>query len=117
MKFDDFGKQLAKPVKFIKERSAFLPKPIQQIVIFTVVFAGLPVFLIGFLLLRMWEYKNVSLYNEYQDVANAEASHNHTDLKSLFFDNKEQEYDGYRDGHSGFGLYIGDHLVDLDEDH
>ncbi|STY64136.1 Uncharacterised protein [Mannheimia haemolytica] len=44
MKFIDFGKQLAKPVKFIKQRTAFLPKPLQQAVVFAVIFAGLPCF-------------------------------------------------------------------------
>lgn len=68
MKFANFGEQLAKPVKFIKERSAFLPKPIQRIVILLSMFVGLPVFLIGFLVLRIWEYKNVSLYSEYKSL-------------------------------------------------
>lgn len=116
MKFIDFGKQLAKPVKFIKQNTAFLPKPIQQAVTFTVILAGLPLFILGFFIIRMWAYKHISLYSEYKDMANSEISSKDTDLKSLFSDDEEQEYDGYRDGHSGFGLYIGDCLVDLDED-
>ncbi|HDL5729929.1 TPA: hypothetical protein PXE68_001766, partial [Mannheimia haemolytica] len=56
MKFIDFGKQLANPVKFIKQNTAFLPKPIQQVVVFAVIFAGLPLFILGFFILRIWAY-------------------------------------------------------------
>lgn len=116
MKFIDFGKQLAKPVKFIKQNTAFLPKPIQQAVTFAVIFAGLPLFILGFFILRIWAYKHISLYSEYKDMANSEISSKDTDLKSLFSDDEEQEYDGYRDGYDGPGIYLGDWRVDTENE-
>lgn len=116
MKFLNFGKQLAKPVKFIQQHTAFLPTPIQQAVTFTVIFAGLPLFILGFFILRIWAYKHISLYSEYKDMANSEISSKDTDLKSLFGDDEEQESDGYRDGYDGFGLYLGDWRVDTENE-
>ncbi|MDX3903952.1 hypothetical protein AB6W79_10805 [Pasteurella multocida] len=69
MKFIDFGKQLAKPIKFIKQRTVFLPKPLQQAVVFAVIFAGLPLFILGFFILRIWAYKHISLYSEYKNMS------------------------------------------------
>lgn len=109
MKFIDFGKQLAKPVKFIKQNTAFLPKPIQQAVTFAVIFAGLPLFILGFFILRIWAYKHISLYSEYKDMANSEISSKDTDLTSIFSDD-EEEYD-----HSAI-TYIGDGKIEVVDD-
>lgn len=111
MKFIDFGKQLAKPVKFIKQNTAFLPKPIQQVVVFAVIFTGLPLFILGFFILRIWAYKHISLYSEYKDMANSEISSKDTDLKSLFSDDEEQEDDEYQYGYDGPGIYLGNYRV------
>ncbi|HDL5500788.1 TPA: hypothetical protein PXD29_002686, partial [Mannheimia haemolytica] len=110
--FIDFGKQLANPVKFIKQNTAFLPKPIQQVVVFAVIFAGLPLFILGFFILRIWAYKHISLYSEYKDMANSEISSKDTDLKSLFSDDEEQEDDEYQYGYDGPGIYLGNYRVD-----
>lgn len=109
MKFIDFGKQLAKPIKFIKQRTIFLPKSLQQAVVFAVIFAGLPLFILGFFILRIWAYKHISLYSEYKDMANSEISSKDTDLKSLFSDD-EEEYD-----HSAI-TYIGDGKIEVIDD-
>lgn len=76
MKFIDFGKQLAKPVKFIKQRTAFLPKPLQQAVVFAVIFAGLPLFLVGFTVLRILNGTPV------EDISTNDVAYNQTTSKT-----------------------------------
>lgn len=122
MKFIDFGKQLAKPVKFIKQHTAFLPKPIQQAATFAMIFAGLPVFLVGFTVLRVL---NGTLA---EDISTNEVAYNLNGLENtineigddsesdIFSISEANTEDGYRDGYDGFGVYMNGILFEDDND-
>lgn len=108
MKFIDFGKQLAKPVKFIKQNTAFLPKPIQQAVTFTVILAGLPLFILGFFIIRMWAYKHISMYSEYQNTPDKKYAYPHNVDEEVEADLEDSCFivDGFHSaGPEGEGYY------------
>lgn len=123
MKFIDFGKQLAKPVKFIKQNTAFLPKPIQQAVVFAAIFAGFPMFLVGFIFLRILngtpvedisttneiEYNLNNIENTVSEIEDDSEVSKPEDLWDVIaYQDENQVTDGYRDGYNGFGFYFGD---------
>ncbi|HHW7546362.1 TPA: hypothetical protein ACU203_002067 [Mannheimia haemolytica] len=124
MKFIDFGKQLAKPVKFIKQNTAFLPKPIQQAVVFAAIFAGFPMFLVGFTVLRILNgtpvedistndvaYNPNHVENTVNEIEDDSEDSKPEDLWDVIADQDENQLDGYRDGYFGYGLYQGGYFV------
>ncbi|HGO5848471.1 hypothetical protein [Mannheimia haemolytica] len=129
MKFIDFGKQLAKPVKFIKQNTAFLPKPIQQAVVFAVIFAGLPLFLVGFIFLRILngtpvedisttneiEYNLNNIENTVSEIEDDSEVSKPEDLWDVIAYQDENQVDGYRNGDYGYGLYVGGYFFPTDE--
>ncbi|HDL6308737.1 TPA: hypothetical protein PXD51_000670, partial [Mannheimia haemolytica] len=117
-------KQLAKPVKFIKQRTAFLPKPLQQAVVFAVIFAGLPLFLVGFTVLRILNgtpvedistndvaYNPNHVENTVNEIEDDSEDSKPEDLWDVIADQDENQLDGYRDGYFGYGLYQGGYFV------
>lgn len=120
MKFIDFGKQLAKPIKFIKQRTVFLPKPLQQAVVFLSIIITLPVFLIGFMILQVLTKPDstVSYTEENLDSRTYLDDSEDSKLEDLWNTvayQAENQVDGYRDGQFGFGFYVGDYLISVDE--
>ncbi|HDL1262131.1 TPA: hypothetical protein PWU92_002505 [Mannheimia haemolytica] len=128
MKFIDFGKQLAKPVKFIKQRTEFLPKPIQQAVVLTVIFAGFPAFLVGFTVLRILNgtpakdistnevaYNLKDLKNTVNEIEDNNEDSKPEDLWDVIAYQDENQVDGYRNGDYGYGLYVGGYFFPTDE--
>lgn len=123
MKFIDFGKQLAKPVKFIKQRTAFYQNRYNKLS-FCGDFCRTSLVLVGFTVLRILNgtpvedistndvaYNPNHVENTVNEIEDDSEDSKPEDLWDVIADQDENQLDGYRDGYFGYGLYQGGYFV------
>lgn len=117
MTFQQFGMFFGSISNKLERRLTFIPKYLRRFLMKLLLIAGLPLFLSIFAIFRIWAYRESNdepPYTTEEKQGNSALlySNNCSDTFSLPTEYKE---DGYRDGHSGFGFYMGDFLMEENE--
>ncbi len=114
MTFQQFGMFFGSISNKLERHLTFMPKYLRRFLMKLLLIAGLPLFLFIFAIFRIWAYQKSNDEDSYTTEEKQENSAllNCSDAFSL---PTEYQEDGYRDGHSGFGFYMGDFLMEENE--